>query len=117
METTEIEGEHVIPRDNKNIYNELQQVISGVGRQGANNSIKKHSTLRYARRVIVRVNKEEENAEGHKIKTRTGKIKVSGLSHKRSKQCDPRLAREMFRNIYHIYSDIKNKEKKMWLCF
>ena len=91
--------------------NELQQVIYGVGCQDANNSIKTHSTLRYARRVIARVNKEEENAEGQKRKTRTGIIKVSGLSHKRAKQCDPRLAWEMFHKIHHMYSDIKNKEE------
>ena len=109
METTEIEGEHVIPRDNKNIYNELQQVLSGVGRQGANNSIKTHSTLRYARRVIARVNKEEENAEGHKINMATGTIKVSGSSHKRENQSDPRLAWENFHTIYNMYSDIQNK--------
>ena len=41
----------------------------------------------------------------------TGIIKVLGLSHKRAKQCDPRLAWEMFHKIYHMYSDIKNKEK------
>ena len=41
--------------------------------------------------------------------TTTGIIKVSGLSHKRAKQCDPRLAQEIFHKIYHMYSDIKNK--------
>ena len=41
----------------------------------------------------------------------TGTIKVSGLSHKRAKQSDPRLAWEMFHNIYNMYSDINNKEE------
>ena len=41
---------------------------------------------------------------------RTGIIKFLGLSHKRGNQCDPRLAWEMFHKIYHMYSDIKNKE-------
>ena len=41
----------------------------------------------------------------------TGKIKFSGLIHKRANKCDPRLAWEMFHKIYHIYSDIKNKEE------
>ena len=59
----------------------------------------------------MRVNKEEENAEGYKIKTTTVIIKVSGLSRKRVNQCDPRLAWEMFHNIYHMYSDINNKEE------
>ena len=40
-----------------------------------------------------------------------GTIKVSGLSHKRDKKCDLRLAWEMFHKIYHMYSDIKNKEE------
>ena len=49
--------------------------------------------------------------EGQKRKTRTGIIKVLGLSHKREKQCDLRLAWEMFHKIHHMYSDIKNKEE------
>ena len=43
--------------------------------------------------------------------TRTGIINVSGLIHKREKQCDLRLAWEMFHKIYHMYSYIKNKEE------
>ena len=69
------------------------------------------SALRYARIVIGRVNKSEENSEGQNRKTTTGLIKVLGLIHKRAKHCDPRLAWEMFHNIYHMYSDIKNKEE------
>ena len=38
-------------------------------------------------------------------------IKFSGLSHKRAKQCDPNFAWEMFHHIYHMYSDINNKEE------
>ena len=38
-------------------------------------------------------------------------IKVSGLSHKRAKKSDLKLAWEMFHKIYHTYSDIKNKEE------
>ena len=49
--------------------------------------------------------------EGQKRKTRTGIITVSGFIDNRSNQCDPRLAWEMFHNIYHMYSDIKNKEE------
>ena len=41
----------------------------------------------------------------------TGIINVLGLSHKRVKQFDPRLAWEMFHKIYHMCSDIKNKEE------
>ena len=112
MATTEIEGAHGLPRDTSTISDELQQVIYGVGRRDANNTITPESALRHARRVIARVNKEEDNAEGQKMKTRTGIIKVLGLSHKRSKQCGPKLAWDMFHTIHHMYSDIKNKEEK-----
>ena len=78
MATAEIEVAHGLPRDTCTISDELQQVIYGVGRRDANNTITPDSTLRYARRVIARVNKEENNAEGQKIKTRTRIIKVSG---------------------------------------
>ena len=86
-------------------------MLYDVGRRDANNTITPDSALRYARRVIARVNKEEDNAEGQKKKTRTGIIKVSGLSHKRAKQCDPRLAWVMFHKIHRMYSDINNKEE------
>ena len=105
-----------IPRDTTTISNELQQVLHDVGRRDVTKTITPYSALRYARIVIARVNKEEENVEGQKRKTRTGIIEVSGLSHKRGKQYDPRLAWEMFHKIHHMYSDIKNKEGKMRLC-
>ena len=37
--------------------------------------------------------------------------KVLGLIPKWAKKCYPRLAWEIFHKIYHIYSDIKNKEE------
>ena len=82
-----------------------------MGCRDANKTITPDSALKYARRVIARVNKEEENAEGQKRKTTTGIIKVSGLIQNRAKQCDPRLAWEIFHKIYHIYSYIKHKEE------
>ena len=57
--------------------------MHGVGRREAKKNIKSRSALRYACRVIARVNKEEENAEGQKKNMTTGTIKVYGLSHKR----------------------------------
>ena len=39
-------------------------------------------------------------------------IQVLRLSHKREKQSDPRLDWLMLHNIYHMYSDIKNKEER-----
>ena len=86
-------------------------MLYGVGRQDAKDNITPDSALRYARRVITRVNRGEDNAEVQKIKMRTGIIKVSGLIHNRAKQCDPILAWEMFHKIHHMYSDIKNKEE------
>ena len=61
--------------DTNTISDEIQQVIDGVGCLYSNNSIKTHSTLRYARRIIARVNKEEENAEGQKKKDGNSKNK------------------------------------------
>ena len=49
-----------LPRDTKTISDELQQVIHGVGCQYSNKTIKINYALRYAHRVIERVNKEEE---------------------------------------------------------
>ena len=53
------------------------------------NPIKTYSALRYARRVIARVNKEEENEEGNNRKKMTVKIKVSVLRQNRENQSDP----------------------------
>ena len=86
-------------------------MLHGVGCRDTTKTITPDSALRYAHILIVRVNREEENSDGHKKKTTTGIINVLGLSHKRAKQYDPRLAWEMFHKIYHIYRDIKNKEK------
>ena len=71
MASTETEGEHGIPRDDNTISDELQQVLHGVGFRYSNKTIKSRSALRYSRRVIVRVNREEENAEGQKRNTTT----------------------------------------------
>ena len=62
MAKTEIEVAHGLPRDTTTISDELQQVLDGVGRRDANKTITPDSALRYARRVIVCVNKEEDNA-------------------------------------------------------
>ena len=85
-------------------------MLHGVGRRDANKTITTDSALRYSHRLIGRVNKEEDNAEGQKRNTTTVIINVLGLSHKMSKKFYPGLSWEMFHNIYHMYSDIKNKE-------
>ena len=43
--------------DNTTISDELQQVLHGVGRRDAKKTITQDSALRYARRVIARLNK------------------------------------------------------------
>ena len=99
MATLEIEVAHGLPRDSTSVSNEIQQVLHSVGRRDANKTIKTHYTLRYARRVIARVDKGEENAEGQKRKTNIGTIEVYGLSHKRKNQSYPRLSWDMFHNV------------------
>ena len=94
--------------DTTTISDELQQVLHGVGRQDANKTITPPSTIRYSHRVIARVNKEYKNVEGQKRKTTTRTIKVSGLSQKRAKQCDLRLAWEIFHKIYHMNKEETN---------
>ena len=90
--TIEIEVAHGLARDTNTIYDELQQVIHGVGPWYSKKTIKTYTALRYVHWLIVRANKEEENAEGKKRKTMTGKIKVYGLIQKRKKQSDPNFA-------------------------
>ena len=48
-----------------------------------------------ARRIIQRVNALEPGAENQTKTSKTGEIKVGGLSHRRAKQSDPRLAWRM----------------------
>ena len=62
--TTEIDVAHGLPSNTTTISDEIQKVIHGVSRWDANKTITPDPALRYARRVIVRVNKEEYNAEG-----------------------------------------------------
>ena len=82
-----------------------------MGHQDANKTIKTYTALRYVHRLIAHVNNGEENTEGQKIKMMKVTMKVSGLIHKREKQSDTKLTWEMFRKIYHMYSDINNKEE------
>ena len=75
VRATEVEASHGLPRDTTTISGELQQVLHVAGRRDANKTITPDSALRYARRVIVRLNKEEENAGGKKRNTREVIIK------------------------------------------
>ena len=59
-----------------------------------------------------RVNAVEPEPESKKRKSATGEVKVSGLSHKRAKQSDPRLAWLMFAKICNMCRDVKRSEEK-----
>ena len=48
--------------------------------------------LQFARRVIKRINRLEDEKVGQTKQTATSEIKVHCLSHKRATQCDPSLA-------------------------
>ena len=48
------------------LNNELQKLLHDIGKQRTGNGIQHKSAQRYAHRVIQRVNKEEEKAEGRK---------------------------------------------------
>ena len=66
METSEIDGSHIIPRDIQTFADELQHVIYYVGGQIIGNDIKPSSAQSYAHILIHRLNRNEEVTEGQK---------------------------------------------------
>ena len=66
-------------------------MLHDVGKRQIGNVIQPKYTHIYSRRVIQLVNREEEEAEGQKRRTRTCMINVLGLSHKSAKQSDSRF--------------------------
>ena len=64
MPTSEIDGAHGLPRDIQTFSDELHQVLHYVGRKIIDNGIKPSSAQKYARRLIQRVNRNEEGAGG-----------------------------------------------------
>ena len=90
--TSEIYGLHRLPRDTTAYQINFQQVLHDVGKQSISNGIQSKSAQRYARIVIQRVSREQEESEGQKFKKEKFMINVSGLSHNKSKKIDPRLA-------------------------
>ena len=69
--------------------------------------IQPQSKMKYARRVIRRVNSREPNAVNQIKNSKHGEVKVAGLSNQRAKQCDPRLAWYMFHAICNLYRHVK----------
>ena len=80
-------------------------------KQSIINGIQPKSTRSYSLIVIQRLNIQEEEVEGQKQISSTVMIIFLGLVHNKAKQSDPRLAWFMLHQIYHMYSDIKNKEE------
>ena len=64
-------------------------MLHDVGKQGIGKVIKRLLAQSYDLRSIKCVNRENKEAQEQKLKTRTGTIIVSGLSHKREKQVIP----------------------------
>ena len=60
------------------LTNELQQVLHNVGKQNISNGIQYKYTQGYSRRIIQRVNKEEEEAEQQKPKNEDIYDKIFG---------------------------------------
>ena len=117
MATSEIDGAHGLPRYIHTCTDEIQQVLHGVGGERTSNGIKLSSAQRYARRLIQRVNRNEEGVEGQKQRMRTGMVKVLGLSNKTAKKSDPGLPGLCPKtSIACIMISITNK-KEMLLCY
>ena len=86
-------------------------MIHDLGKRSIGNVICPKSAQGYARRLIRCANREEGEAYGQKLRTRTAMLKDLGLTHKRKKKSDPRFTRFMLHKIYCMYSYINNKEE------
>jgi hypothetical protein len=107
--STEMKGAHSAPINRKMIGTQLSKIVSTLNLTKLERDVQVKSNLAYARKVIRRVNAKEEDMEGQKRKSRTGEIKVAGLSNKRAKQSDPILAWLMFHSICRMYRHMRNK--------
>jgi hypothetical protein len=108
--TAEIKAAHAQPVDRKRLAVQIDRVLDALpvtSRKVPSSNLASKSNLKYARRVIRRVNEKEPGMEGQKRRSKTGEIKVAGLSNKRAKQSDPRLAWAMFHSICTMYRDAK----------
>ena len=89
----ELEAVHGFPVPRRELGHRLNNLVRNLC--SANNQrpdMQDKSKKQYARRVVRRVNMLEPGMEGQKKHSKTGEIKVAGLSHKRAKQSNPRLA-------------------------
>ena len=68
--------------------------------------------LKYEKRVLKRVNELEPEMKNQWKRNKTGEMKVAGLSFKRAKQSDLRLAWIMFHKICKMCIDVMKDERK-----
>ena len=108
--TAELKAAHALPSSRKIVAMKLNEVLEGVKGRDIESPVKHKSKIRYAKRVIRRVNAREEEATDQR-KRSTGEIKVCGLSHKRAKQGCPRLAWIMFHKICGMLRCIQQNER------
>ena len=110
----ELEAVHGFPVNRRELGHRLNNLVGDLC--SANNKqrpdMQDKSKKQFARRVVRRVNMLEPGMEGQKKKSKTGEIKVAGLSHKRAKQSDPRLAWIMFHKICRMCRDVRTMEQQ-----
>ena len=99
----EIEGAHWLPINTVAISYELQFVLASVKARPTCKKITYSDAAKYCPVVVKQVNVSGKAHDNQRKKSRTGLIKVSSLSHNRSKKSDTRLSWIMFRNLAHMY--------------
>ena len=97
-----MEGEYWPPIDAASITYDMQKVIHLLGKIRVVNKIKPKSAYKYARRVIGRLNEEEEKPEVQKKSPKNGTMEVSRLSHNREEHINPILDWLMLQYIYNV---------------
>ena len=65
--------------------------------------IKQRSKVAYSRRVLKCVNMREPGGEDQVRHSKTGEVKVGGLSNTQAKNSNPGLSCFMFHRIYEMY--------------
>ena len=84
VSVTEMKGAYSLPSTQKIIGDKLNSVLEALGKRASGTEIKTKQA--YAREIIHRVNRIEDEQVGQKRRSVTGEIKVSGLSKKCAKQ-------------------------------
>ena len=105
--SAEIEGAHRVPIGVNILGGELKLVIRTVNARQSTKVITPKASSQYTHSVIKRVNNIEDGHDNQRKKSRTGLVKVSSISNKRSRQIDPRLAWLIFLIITQMYRDFR----------